>query len=172
MHTGSFPRWTRLSALIGLFGAISCGVDGATAVNLRAIDVAASEQPPYQSCPIPQNACSLFHPGSKATHSCAFGACFEMNLGDTVRTVAADELGPYPGLWFLWTEATVLGSPSCVLTSQGKTKVRIAFPDGIYRCRVDVETDDYFFFEHYASNPYTGCLGWVECRLPKVAPQP
>ena len=118
----------------------------------------------YGHCPDPAVVCELFHPGSILTGFCEDGACFEMSYGSELRLVAADDLGPFPKIWFAWPQGSMNGSGPfpCNVTQQNKNKTVVEIP--ALRCQADLVTDNATYHEHFASNPNTGCLGWVECR--------
>jgi hypothetical protein len=126
----------------------------------------------YQNCPPAEAApalCELFHPEAvaiEATAFCIYADCFEMSYGEATRVVAADELGAFPKMWFAWTKAEMVaqaGDPPCVLSQRGN-KTRAEIPDGAIRCRADITFGDYVYHEHFASDHFTGCLAWLECK--------
>lgn len=122
----------------------------------------------YGNCPDPQLVCTTYHENSIATASCGYEACFEMNYGESIRLTVADDEGPFPQNWHVWHTAMVY-SASCLLTQSGssaKTKLGIPGSPSLPRCYLTVQTSEHTYFEHFASNPLTGCLGWVECRAP------
>jgi hypothetical protein len=134
-----------------------------------------AQETQYGNCPTDPNlACQSFHGiYSVATGYCVYGMCFDMSSGNRsgIRVVAADELGSFPKTWFVWTDGLISPAPNilgCSVTSQGKKKVRVDIPEDQIRClaRLLVGTDIYV--QHFASNPVSGCLAWLECTLPKV----
>lgn len=114
--------------------------------------------------------CQYFHgPSSTATAYCLYGDCFEMTNGEAVRVVAADERDEYPGTWFTWgdcTLTTAFATEPCLLTQEGKKKTRIEIPTGATRCLTSAVLGSHRYFEHFASNPISQCLGWLECKMP------
>lgn len=136
----------------------------ATAVALQLDDVYASC--PYEAAELATRTCSTYHPGSTITGYCFLDTCFEMSYGDELRFVAADELGPFPGTWFAWHNGSITpaaGFIPCGLTTSGR-KTRLEIPTPGTRCAVAFSTAEHLYFEHIASNPTSGCLGWVECK--------
>lgn len=124
-------------------------------------------------CPDPYTYCAMAHPGSIPTGYCAYGACFEMSYGGEVRVVAADDSGDFPRKWFIWHKDLIKSvGGSCTSTFQNKNKIRVDIPEERIKCRLDWETSEYLYHEHFASNPATGCLGWVECREPRTNLRP
>jgi hypothetical protein len=117
--------------------------------------------------------CQLFEgPSATATAYCMYGECFEMNYGELVRVVAADERGEYPRTWFAWGDATLegIGAPGCVLTQERK-KTRVEIPADDIRCKARATVGTNTYHEHFASDPTKQCLGWLECKVP-VVPAP
>ena len=163
--------------LIALFfvavGAPSCSDNATTPLTISGPTAAyRPTQALYGGCPTDLDAtCRSFHgPYSVATGSCAYEACFEMAYGREVRVVAADELGDFPKTWFAWHEGTMApaGGIVCGLTEEGKKKTRVEIPVDQFRCKVDLTTSERVYHEHFASNPTSGCLGWLECT--EIAP--
>ena len=122
-----------------------------------------------QGCPDPAAFCEYAHPGSILTGYCAneeIGEkpCFDVSYGEEIRVVAADRLGDFPLLWFVWHKGDMVpeGIYPCELT--GKHKTRVIIPEPISTCRADLVIGNYVYHEHFVSSPNTGCLGWVECR--------
>lgn len=120
----------------------------------------------YGKCPTAEQACGIYHPGSEPTAYCSFQQCFEMNYGSEARVVAADEQGSFPRTLFVWHKGEM--SPiaeliPCVMTQSGH-KTRLDILDGEIKCAAALSTSEHLYYEHFASNPATGCLGWVECR--------
>lgn len=161
--------------LVAPLVAAACG-DVATPSDLNvpepgnAAPVAAGEEVTpdvtYGGCPpSPQEYCAAFHSGSTALSWCTFEACFEMSYGGEIRVVAADELGPFPRTWFVWGWGDLLYA-SCTLTPK-QHKTRVEIPDGRTNCRFQLEIGDYWYHEHFASNPTSGCLAWLECGQDK-----
>lgn len=119
-------------------------------------------------CPSPDVICAYFNPGSVMTAYCEGDDSFEMNFAESVRLVATDDRGDFPRVWNLWTyfdeEVSAIG---CDLRdnpgNNGKYKMTITGEYGPI-CRVDVSAGDYMYYNHFAANPDSGCLGWVECR--------
>lgn len=161
-------RLVRLPLLLLVVGLLACRVDDPTSSNPVAVAANGEVLPTsYGPCPDPVLYCSAVHPGSEASAYCAFDACFEMTVSDELRMVAADEQGLFPRTFFVWTDRP-LTAADCVLTKSGK-KIRVELPAGATRCRADLSSGEYVYFEHFASNPTSGCLGWLECRLPVAA---
>lgn len=127
---------------------------------------------PYGNCPTVEEGqllCKAYHGDEAVLNSyCTYEACFEMSYGEEVRVVAADELGAFPRTWFVWGMGDDISYSSCYLTSQThKTRIEIP-PDKIPpRCRISLEFPEFHYGEHFVSNPTNGCLGWLECKLPK-----
>ena len=145
----------------------ACTSDAPTSVNQAPVSVTGDILPAsYGQCPLEY--CSLAHPGSETSAYCTYEGCFEMTYSPELRVVAADEQGPFPRTFFVWTDRSLTpsGAIPCILTERG-TKIRVDLPAGATRCRADVTTDEYLYFEHFSSNPRSGCLGWVECREPR-----
>ena len=125
----------------------------------------------YGNCPNPYTFCHFYHPESEMTGFCGYEACFEINSSaDGVSAVrAADDSGDFPKTWSVWHEGTLepAGTYPCLLTGkENKSRVHIRDEYVPPKCRVDLLTNDghYKYHEHFASNPSTGCLGWVECK--------
>jgi hypothetical protein len=124
----------------------------------------------YGNCPTDGDAlCRLYHGvESRATRWCTYDTCFEMNYGDEIRVVAADERGDFPRTWFTWSEERLTHLPGtpypCDLTREGKTKTRVEIPEPGFRCTAALSTGEDLYHEHFASNPTSGCLAWIECK--------
>jgi hypothetical protein len=131
----------------------------------------------YGGCPTPEQVCTGFHAdeGAVPTGWCAYGDCFGMTAhgefrraAEEIKVIAGDELGAFPEMWFGWHDGTLWPpegfSFPCVLTDSGN-KTRITYPEGANKCIAVLETSQHFSYEHFVSNPVTGCLGWVECRV-------
>jgi hypothetical protein len=119
----------------------------------------------YGTCPDPVVACRLFHgPNIIATAWCAFEDCFEMSYGSEARVVAADEWGDFPKMFFVWHEGTMTpGGIPCILKERGH-KTRVEIPETEIRCSAKLETIEHLYYEHFVSNPKSGCLAWLECK--------
>jgi hypothetical protein len=140
------------------------------------LPVVAQTDSPYSNCgmPLPLDAtfaCRLYHPnaiGVVGTGYCVGEKCFEMSIGEVTRVVAADGLGDFPRTWFVWQTAGQVVDTypgiNCILQEQGKKKTRVDLPDGQFRCKTELPIGSYLYHEHFASNPPTGCLAWLECR--------
>jgi hypothetical protein len=120
-----------------------------------------------------------------STGSCSGGACFQspytcQQINDGLgKKVTADATGAihFPNTWSikLGSRATLKFS-SCASPStsdvgsdfQGDVKVTISDPisDPQTRCYLSFETLDssLIYHEHFAANPNSRCLGWVECK--------
>ena len=157
-----------LCAIVPLLLA-ACGSDVPTSIGRLPVSVTTDAlTTSYGGCPASATAfCSAFHAGSEPTAWCAYDGCFEMTSGGEVRVVAADEQGPFPRTFFVWTDhsLTPTALEGCVLTEK-HNKTRVDLPDGGTRCAASLTTSEYVYFEHFASNPISGCLGWIECRRP------
>ncbi len=131
----------------------------------------------------PTQACQLYHPyapGLLGTAYCLGDDCFYMSYGERIRVVAADELGDFPQTWFVWTRAgedlvNTGGSEECLLSGNANNtwdhnRINIPPENTRHRCKAELETGGYLYHEHFASNPTTRCLGWLECREDIITP--
>jgi hypothetical protein len=161
------------ASLLLVFASCDIDVSGPPTLTAPKIDAVRQVDDPYASCPFVEHpevlmalTCSTYHPGSTVTGGCGSGVCFEMSFGGELRMVAADEHGVFPGTWFAWHEG-VIGQPSglipCIVTTNGK-KTRLEIPIPGVRCAVTLTTAEHVYVEHIASDPISGCFGWVECR--------
>jgi hypothetical protein len=120
-------------------------------------------------CPNPEYLCGYYHPGSMVTGYCILDDCFTKSHAAAVSVVAADDEGLYPRRWNMWLkddhETYLTGSFYCSFDRKNKKiKVWIEGPDpALPICRLDLESEVYKFYEHFGSNPSSGCLGWLEC---------
>ena len=118
----------------------------------------------YANCPTnAQQLCDLFHTGTTPKNYCMYQECFDMSYAEEGRLVAADERGFFPKTWFMWHSGTLAPSglfPCNVTRSGNKDRVEIA---GV-RCQSTLTTSGHLYYEHFVSNPTTGCLGWIECQ--------
>jgi hypothetical protein len=114
---------------------------------------------------------ALDGPSATATGYCLYDDCFEITYGELVKVVAADEQGEFPSTWFAWGDATLTatGLGQCLLQQEGKKKTRVDIPADKIRCKAVATVGDYLYNEHFASNPASQCLGWIECKLPVLA---
>ena len=128
----------------------------------------------FAGCPPAALICSYYHPGSIVTGSCEGDQCLEVNYGGGIKVVAGDDSGDFPRMWFAWHEGTMTlpqGLVPCELREKQlkkSVKTRLEIPEGGARCSVDVMVGEHLYYEHFASNPTSQCLGWVECEA--VAP--
>lgn len=118
-----------------------------------------------QGCPDPQYICTHYHPGSVATNYCGYAECFQMNYGTEMRVTAVDEQGLFPRTWHAWHSGSLVTPMNCDTKRSGnKTKLTIPDPGVRYICMVTQQmSDGRLYYHHFASNPNSGCLGWVEC---------
>ena len=146
----------------------ACGSDTPTSIAREAVTVTPDVlTTSYAGCPADEVAfCAAFHLGSEPIAWCTYEGCFEMTAAEEVRVVAADEQGLFPRTFFVWTDHSLAPTAleGCVLTKKGH-KTRVDLPDGGTRCAASLTTSEYVYFEHFASNPASGCLGWIECRV-------
>jgi hypothetical protein len=175
-------RFATALAFVGIaaFAAVLLTPAAAFSVSPQTTDAAsvALSQPTqdYGGCPTPPEVvCGLLHShavGLVATGYCVYGQCFEMSYGERVRVVAADGLGPFPKTWFVWPDkhstdqlTNTYPGDQCSLTIQ-RNKTRVDIPDSnpIPRCKAELKVGPYLYHEHFASNPASGCLAWLECR--------
>jgi len=123
----------------------------------------------FAGCPNPEELCPLYHPGSTATAYCAYAECFDMSYGEAARVVATDDEGLFPSRWNMWhsyePDIPLWGYP-CEFETKG-SKSKIWIPEEPPICYLQLESSDAIYYEHFASNPDSGCLGWMECKLPK-----
>ncbi|WP_185244765.1 hypothetical protein [Citrifermentans bremense] len=122
----------------------------------------------FAACPDPQLVCQIYHPGSTMTGYCAYADCFDMSYGEEVRLVAGDDEGLFPRRWKMWNkhaaDITQWGDFPCNIEPNG-SKTKIWIPEGDTKCSVKLNSSNSsIFYEHFAANPLSGCLGWVECR--------
>jgi hypothetical protein len=155
---------------IVVVGAFACSEEAKAPLSVSGptTEFLVNEPRTQAACPTPQDYCATHHAGSIATASCEYGACFEMQSGREVRVVAADERGIYPRTWFIWPDkdsAITPGFTSCILTEQGN-KIRADIQDGFYVCRIELHnySSGTIYHEHFASNPFSPCMGWLECK--------
>ena len=121
-----------------------------------------------------QLACNVYHGWGNTlnTASCLYEECFEMTRSIDVRVVAADERGDFPATWFAWHAGVLVSgldptADKCILSQNGN-KTRVEFEPGKTRCGARLMTEQSQYFEHFGSNPATGCLAWVECKVLSV----
>lgn len=146
---------------------------------------------PYcdMGCPSGVEVCS-FHPGSSPIISAEGKQCFSgYQKGFVYKGLAAEVLAQtinvnYPREWTLTFRhnAKILVDPSKTYcnsvdslgnqtafidqsTFLKNSTITIAIPDTEIRCMLLFEDskDGVLYSEHFASNPTTPCLGWVEC---------
>jgi len=122
------------------------------------------------SCPDPVWACHYFN-GSTATPTggCLFAECFDMSYSEASRAIAVggDET-LFTKKFHLWTSGTnaVPVGTACTADASGN-KWKIALGPTAVKCQVAVSTPDAVYYEHFVSNPTTGCLAWLECKVPR-----
>lgn len=148
---------------------------GANAVGPHTTAVQAFQDATYGDCGFSTSdltaACRFYHPSSVGlvgTAYCLGEDCFDMNYGDHIRVVAGDDSGAFPDKWFAWPDEAPLdntypGIPCLLDQNKNTTKTQITFP-GTYRCKAEQRIAPFLYHEHFASNPMTRCLGWLECR--------
>jgi hypothetical protein len=156
-----------------MIGFQACGLDPTATddpASVPSFDASPQVEGPYESCPyapadLAARTCATYHPGSVVNTFCFGGTCFEMNFGGEARLVAADELGAFPTTFFAWHQGVIAppaGLIPCLFMERGN-KTRINIP-AQRLCAVSLTTDQHLYYWHFASNPISGCLGWVECR--------
>jgi hypothetical protein len=123
-----------------------------------------------QGCPNPASFCIAAHgPAATVSGGCAYADCFDMSYSEVSRAIAVggDET-LFPTRFHLWTSGPFIPSSvgfACgVQPSGNKLKIEILPPDT--KCAGRVPMGDYVFYEHFASNPASGCLAWLECKAP------
>lgn len=125
---------------------------------------------PYGNCPTnADQVCVAYHGvGALAMAYCTYEGCFDVNDGAAIRIVAGDDEGPFPRTWFAWPESVVTpaGILPCAVRQQGKKKFRLDIPEPDPRCAAKLQFGGDTYVQHFVSNPATGCLAWLECRLP------
>lgn len=125
--------------------------------------------PVYGGCPAsPELFCQYYHPGSIMTGLCYYSDCFDMSYGEEARLVAADEEGLFPKTWKVWHSGTLSPEPDsiqCEVETSGN-KSKVTFPGESVVCAVNLYTSEHVYHWHFASNPASECLGWVECQEP------
>ena len=149
----------------------------------------------------PDAHCNVFHKSSSCSAGCAGVECFLGNqkcirYGGLAKQVHANGdmnsvSDAYPKEWSLTlgSDATLTFS-NCDLRGQfpnvpavvaAGTTIEFGVPlnaidaskpnEKIPVCMLSFETAASTFHEHFASNPDSPCLGWMECRQEKVVPE-
>ncbi len=96
---------------------------------------------------------------------CLYAECFEMSYGEAGRAHTMGDETLFPKLFFMWTPGTPNGYTSCQIEQSGN-KFKLEIPAGSTRCRTDFLVGSQTYHQHFASNPSTGCLVWMECKIP------
>lgn len=122
----------------------------------------------FGQCPDPQQTCKLFHgPNAVATAYCSGATCSEMNYGESLRLHVIGDYLDFPDVWFVWPDGELVTPPagiSCSMRDNGN-KTRVQIPENQNRCLVRHQTDNHLYAEHFVSNPASGCVAWLECKL-------
>lgn len=116
-------------------------------------------------CPDPELVCPFFGPlvGLECTYegaACEGKDCKGANLGEEFKVVPT---GRYYNKWIIMHEGAedVTGyTYPCGLTEYpGVTHLELDDT----KCAFTLVTETGLYMEHFASNPDTGCFGWIEC---------
>ena len=124
----------------------------------------------FGACPPdPDAVCRAYH-GQYAVWTgggCAYGECFEMSYAEAARAHTMGDETLFPRQFFVWTVGTPNpeGMFPCLIEKNGG-KWRTELPPQSNICRMDITVSGQVYFEHFVSNPPSGCLGWVECTVP------
>jgi len=160
----------RLAFVFGFILIVSffCFVNQSPAFDENADGLGISVEDPediYGNCPNPQDVCDTFDPGSIAVEAYGYEENFERCDGEeiTIKAIGHDD---FPQTWFVWHEGTMTpsGDFECILTPFGKKTTLLEIPvSGYFICKAILETSNHKYHIHFASNPNSGCLGWVQC---------
>ncbi len=130
-------------------------------------------------------ACEKYHDPAKTlglvgTAVCFGEDCFTKHQGRGITVVAEGKPGDFPNTWLASVEKggkldvttyKCEGCDQCALPEQparavGKG-VQVALSDKNAhprRCKAERVLGEHLYHEHFASNPATKCLAWLECR--------
>ena len=152
-----------------LVAVAACGGD------LQGSVVGETEQAAYGGCPTPDRwdaVCRSYEgPTSVATAGCGYEDLFGRCYGVRVSVRAADDQGEWPKTFFVWNAGSVTTKKSCTLMEHAKTDwILMKIPEDRIKCKTLLTFTDGLqkttYAEHFASNPESRCLGWLECTAP------